>query len=104
HAIGETVSGYRQIAQATGVLMVPIPKRGVFRGVNGVNEARSVAGIDDVKITAKPDSVLVPLPEGRSYLGFLFATGGTAGDVERALRAAHAHLTFVIDRELTLTQ
>ena len=104
HAIGETVSGYHQIAQATGVLMIPIPRRGVYRGVNGVNEARSVAGIDDVRITAKPDSVLVPLPEGRSYLGFLFATGGTPDDVERALRAAHAHLTFVIDREVTLTQ
>jgi len=104
HALGEAVGGYRPIEDATGVLMVPIPRRGVYRGVHGVDDARAVTGIDDVRITAKPDSVLVPLPEGRSYLGFLFATGDTPDAVERALREAHGRLTFTIDRELTIGQ
>jgi hypothetical protein len=104
HAVGERVDGYRRIGDATGVLMVPIPRRGVYRGVAGVDAARGVAGIDDVTMTAKPDSVLVPLPEGRSYLGFVFATCTTPEAVERALRDAHARLSFVIEREVTLAQ
>ncbi len=42
----------------------------------------------------------MPLPEGASYLGFIFARADDAGDVERALRAAHARLRFAIDPEL----
>ena len=73
HALGESVTAFRPIENSTGVMMIPIPRRGVYRGVRGLDEARQVAGIDDVTITAKPDSTLVPLPEGRSYLGFIFA-------------------------------
>jgi hypothetical protein len=102
HAIGEPVSRYRQIREATGVMMIPIPRRGLYRGVNRVENARRVAGIDDVMITAKPDTTLVPLPEGRSYLGFIFATGEAADVVESALREAHAMLDFVIEREVRL--
>ena len=80
--------------------MMPIPKRGVFRGVGGLDAARAVAGIDEIHITAKPDQLLVPLPEGASYLGFIFARGVDAAGVERALRAALARLSFAIDPEL----
>ena len=38
-------------------------------------------------ITAKADQTLVPLPEGASYLGFIFARARHAADVESALRA-----------------
>ena len=53
-----------------------------------------------MRITAKADQLLVPLPEGASYLGFIFAHGESPAEVEQALRAAHARLTFVIDPEL----
>jgi hypothetical protein len=39
---------------------------------------------------------LVPLPEGSSYLGFIFARAESPGDVERALRRAHVALEFRI--------
>jgi hypothetical protein len=42
--------------------------------------------------------VLVPLPEGKSYLGFIFARAPEPEDVERALREAHGRLRFRIDR------
>jgi len=83
-------------------MMIPIPRRGVYRGVDGTEKARQVAGIDDVMITAKPDSTLVPLPAGRSYLGFIFATGASPAFVESALRSAHATLDFAIDRDVRL--
>jgi len=39
---------------------------------------------------------LVPLPEGSSYLGFIFAKAPTPELVEAALREAHACLNIVI--------
>jgi hypothetical protein len=80
-------------------MMIPIPRRGIFRRADGVDEARSVPGVDDIQITAKPDQRLVPLPEGASYLGFIFARAASAGEVDRALRAAHDRLVFTIDAE-----
>jgi hypothetical protein len=51
-------------------------------------------------ITAQTGQKLVPLPEGSSYLGFIFARGGSADAVESALRAAHAFLEFRIGTAL----
>ena len=100
HALGEDVSSYVRERAASGVMMIPIPRRGVYRRVDGVDEAKHVAGIEDIRITAKPDTSLVPLPEGKSYLGFIFARAAEACAVDRALRDAHARLRFVIDREV----
>jgi hypothetical protein len=83
-------------------MMIPIPRRGIYRGVAGTGEAAAVPGVEDVRITAKPDTLLLPLPEGRSYLGFIFARGNDAAGVERALRQAHARLEFDIEREVPL--
>jgi biotin carboxylase len=99
HALGENPARYRREIAASGVMMIPIPRRGVFRGVDSVEAARGVPHIVDVRITAKPDQLLLPLPEGASYLGFIFARAGRAADVDAALRAAHARLHFAIDPE-----
>jgi formate-dependent phosphoribosylglycinamide formyltransferase (GAR transformylase) len=104
HALGERSTGWRRERAASGVMMIPIPKRGLFRGVSGVDEARAVAGIEDVRITAKLDQVLIPLPEGASYLGFIFARAERATEVELALRAAHARLAFTIVPEVRVLQ
>jgi hypothetical protein len=81
------------------VMMIPIPRRGGLRRVDGVDAAREVPHIDDISSTAKPDQLLVPLPEGASYLGFIFARAPGVAEVEQALHAAHARLTFVIEPE-----
>lgn len=86
--------------QAAGVMMVPIPEGGVFEGVEGVDAARAVPGIDGVEITAPPGRKLVPLPEGASYLGFIFARGKSPEFVESALREAHGKLRFRITAEI----
>lgn len=104
HALGEDIRSYRRELAASGVMMIPIPQRGVLRGVAGVDAARCVANVGDVRITAKAHSMIVPLPEGHSYLGFIFARGADAAAVERALREAHAKLRFVIEKEVPLVQ
>jgi hypothetical protein len=102
HAIGADTSACRQDDRACGVMMIPIPRRGVLRGVDGLDEARAVAGVDDIRITAKADAVLVPLPEGRSYPGFIFASADDPARVETALREAHRRLRFRIERDVAL--
>jgi biotin carboxylase len=99
HALGESPDGWAREAAASGVMMIPIPRRGILRGVSGLDDARAVPHVTDLRITAKMDQRLVPLPEGASYLGFIFARAASAGDVERALRAAHARLQFAVDPE-----
>jgi hypothetical protein len=100
HALREDVSAFTRERRASGVMMIPIPRRGVYKSVDGERDARAVADIVDVQLTAKPDARLVPLPEGKSYLGFIFARATTPLAVEQALRAAHAKLRFHIGPEI----
>jgi hypothetical protein len=83
-------------------MMIPIPRRGIFRGVDGVEAARRVPFVDAVRVTAKVDHLLVPLPEGASYLGFIFARAPRADEVHRALLDAHARLRFAIDPDFPM--
>ena len=85
-------------------MMIPIPKAGIYRGVEGVERAASIPGVEDVVITAKEGQKILPLPEGSSYLGFLFARGGSAEQVESALRNTHACLRFCIAASLPVVQ
>jgi len=99
HALGESPARYTREPTASGVMMIPIPRRGVLRSVDGIRSACAVPHIVDIRITAKLGQVLIPLPEGASYLGFIFARAATPPLVERALRDAHAQLTFAIEPE-----
>ena len=102
HALGEPSAPWTREAAASAVMMIPIPHRGVYRGVEGIEVARAVPGVTEIRITAKPDQLLIPLPEGASYLGFIFARGDDARGVTEAVRAAHARLAFAIDRPLPI--
>ena len=104
HALGEPPDRWCREPAASGVMMIPIPKRGVLRNVAGMDEARQVRGVDDIRITAKLDQLLVPIPEGASYLGFIFARADETRLAEQALRAAHARLRFTIDPELRMVR
>jgi hypothetical protein len=83
-------------------MMIPIPQAGIFEQAEGVEEALETPGVEEVRITAKPNQKLVPLPGGSSYLGFIFARGATPEFVEAALRQAHKKLRFIIVRALTV--
>jgi biotin carboxylase len=100
HTIGEDVSRFAREAIAAAVMMIPIPRRGIFKGVLGDALAREVPHVEEVRITAKPDQLLEPLPEGDSYLGFIFARAPQPHDAVAALREAHRRLAFDIDPEL----
>ena len=100
HAYGLPVEPVGREEQAAGVMMIPIPAAGIYEGVEGLEEALAVPGIEDIAITAKEEHLLEPLPEGSSYLGFIFARGATPEEVEGALREAHSSLRFRIAARL----
>ncbi|HWE53962.1 MAG TPA: hypothetical protein VG435_00535, partial [Acidimicrobiales bacterium] len=56
----------------------------------------AVDGVVGVEITISAGRAVVPLPEGDRYLGFVFARGPTAADVEFALRRAEAALDVIV--------
>ncbi len=89
---------------AAGVMMIPIPRRGLLRAVKGVETAKAVPNITNVDIAAPLDYPVIPLPEGDSYLGFIFARAETPTRVEHALREAHEQLEFVIEDEILIFQ
>lgn len=102
HAVGLAGGDWAREAEASGVMMIPVPRSGVLEGVEGVEAARGVAGITDVEITARVHDFIAGWPEGASYLGFLFARGDGAEVVEAALRSAHAELKFTIRERLAV--
>jgi biotin carboxylase len=81
---------------ASGVLMIPIAQAGIFKRVEGLLDAQRVPGILDIDIQIREGYELVPLPEGASYLGFVFAQAESPEQVEAALREAHRHLKIIV--------
>ncbi|NOR40454.1 MAG: hypothetical protein GQ537_04530 [Gammaproteobacteria bacterium] len=76
--------------------MIPIPQAGILRRIEGITAARAVPFIEDILISIRDGYELVPLPEGNSYLRFMFACAPESAQVEAALRAAHAELEIVV--------
>ena len=99
-ALGLEVSQIYRENAAAGVMMIPIPEAGFYQETQGVDEA--TPGIEEVHITVKVGQKLVPLPEGSSYLGFIFGRGQSPEFVEDALRRAHEKLRFVLTPALPM--
>ncbi len=94
HALGQPLERLELDGPASGVMMIPIPRGGIFQGCDGVELARRTSQVEDIEITARPGQIFRQLPEGGSYLGFIFARSTTPARVESALRRAHAKLSF----------
>ena len=94
HALRQDVTAFTREPRASGVMMIPIPHRGVYKGVQGATRRARSRDVDDVQITAKPDAAArCRCPKGSSYLGFIFARGTTplargAGAARRTRAAA----------------
>jgi len=101
HAVGRPLS-LNFPEGAAGVLMLPIVEGGILRRVEGITQARAVPWIEDVVIAVREGYELVPLPEGATYLGFIFARAPTPAAAEAALRDAHARLKVVVAPKLAI--
>lgn len=85
---------------AAGVMMIPVPRSGIFENVEGQQAAERIPGIDSIMITARLHDYVAAWPEGNSYLGFIFSRADTPAAAEAALREAHAKLNFTLSPRL----
>lgn len=95
HAMGQRVE-VNAVESAAGVLMIPIPSAGILKRVEGLLQAQRIPFISELSIEVRDGYELVPLPEGNSYLGFIFSEAPTVAEAEKALRDAHDCLNIVV--------
>jgi len=100
HALGMPGTDVDREDDASGVMMIPVPKSGVLERIEGEEQARAIPGVEGVQITARLRDFIAAWPEGSSYLGFIFARGKSPAEVEAALRQAHSQLKFEIVERL----
>ena len=93
---------FRGAGRAAGVLMLPTPRAGTLRRVEGVMAASRIPGIREVSITVREGYELTPLPEGGTYLGFVFALGEDPAGVEASLRRAQEAIRVVVAPSLAV--
>ncbi len=96
HALGMPLDALDREEAASGVMMLPIPARGVLRSVGGRERALAVPGVVGLEIGIPIGRPVVPLPEGDRYLGFAFARAAGPAEVEHALRTAATALEIDI--------
>ena len=96
NALNIELAAPQQTSPAAGVMMIPTPKPGVLRRVEGIMAAQRVPGIESVELAVREGHELQVLPQASSYLGFIFARGDDPANVEQALRQAHAELNIVV--------
>jgi biotin carboxylase len=96
HALGMPIDELTREQTASGVMMLPIPRGGKLRAVEGRESALAVRGVVGIEITIPIGHHVDPLPEGDRYLGFVFARAEAPDAVESALRAAAEKLDIVI--------
>jgi len=89
--------GAHDPARPCGIFMLPVPRPGVLRAVEGREDAAAVPGITGLTITVPIGQRVLPLPDGDRYLGFVFAEADTPDEVEKALTAASGQLHLVIE-------
>lgn len=94
HALGLGASDLEREESASGVMMIPVARSGIFEGVEGIEEAEKTAGVEEIRITARLRDYVAAWPEGSSYLGFIFARANSPEEAESSLRRAHAKLQF----------
>jgi biotin carboxylase len=100
HALGLPGSDAPREADASGVMMIPVPNSGILEKVEGAEAAQATPGITSLEITARLHDFIAAWPEGSSYLGFLFARAAAPAELGNALREAHRKLRFTLTPRL----
>ena len=96
HAVGAPLETLNREGRAAGVMMMPIVGRGRVREIRGLDEAAAVPLIESIEMEVRVGEMLIPLPEGADYPGFIFARGEQPEAVEAALREAWSKIEFVL--------
>ena len=72
-------------SNSTGVLMLPIQKEGIFKGLKNIDKAKSIKGIVNIELSLPIGTYVKKPPFTERYLGFVFAKGITNSATKEAL-------------------
>ncbi|MFQ5511925.1 MAG: ATP-grasp domain-containing protein, partial [Candidatus Krumholzibacteriia bacterium] len=97
HALDPGIALSEREEASAGVMMLQAPRAGVLVEARGLEQARTVANVTDIILSARPGQTLSPLPEGFLYAGFIFARAETPAAVEASLREACEKIDFVME-------
>jgi biotin carboxylase len=75
-----------------GIWMIRTPTDGIFEGLDGLEEARTLPGVEAVEITTAPGTPVFAPPRTRTYLGFVFVRGQRRSQVLARLEEVRQHL------------
>lgn len=75
-------------ARLAGLRFLIAAEAGELVGIDGVDRARRIPGVESVVVTAAPGRAVRPPHDAYDRLGFVIAVGDTPQDVSRALDAA----------------
>ncbi|AVV41391.1 carboxylate--amine ligase [Streptomyces sp. P3] len=81
---------------AAAIWFAAAPAAGVLTSVEGVDEARRTAGVEEVVVQAEPGTVCAGLESSEERLAFARAAGASAEEAVGSARAALAALAFHI--------
>ncbi len=90
-----------QFHHAAGVGYLPLPRPGIFEGLDGVDEAIGADGADEVVACLEAGQMGCPPPEGSHRAAFITARGDSAEEVETRLRRALSALSVRTSPALT---
>ncbi|MGH3860843.1 hypothetical protein [Actinokineospora sp.] len=76
-----------------GIRFLTAPHMGVLASIDGTDEARTIAEVTQVTVTAHPGDRVAPAIDAYGRLGYVIAHGVTRADVMAALSKAHAAIT-----------
>ncbi len=96
HVINAPLETLNRESRAAGVMMMPIVGRGRIQAIHGLDAAAAVPLVEDIEMEARVGDMLIPLPDGADYPGFIFARGEHPAEVESALREAWSKIEFVL--------
>jgi len=96
-AVGERPDLTPRQTRHAAVRMLRAGAAGALAGLDGVAEARALPGVADVVVTTRPGDPVVPYTECRAKLGYVLATGATAGELAATLAAAEQLIRVRVD-------
>ena len=103
HALGEPTAPWTRERRASAVMMIPIPARGLFRGVRGVEDARRVP-VSRMSASPPSRSAARAVAGGLELSGLHLCARGHGRRGRACLRAAHHRLEFAVQPEIAMLQ
>jgi biotin carboxylase len=93
---GDHLTPTRTAHAALELIGSPLAVEGELLRWEGIAEARSVPGVTDVELYAKPGDLVRPHDQGAHKIGLLVAAGPSAADASSALETAGALIRPII--------